>query len=1529
MKHLHPVKALTVRRKKSNLLGEDTFALSKDDAKANFAGIFYKVYSGDAAAVMLGAVLSPFASDLKLPSAPKRGASNEEKSNYRRGRDFQKMATADMEKANVHNMTRLRKTSDGFEVDVPVISSANAGWLTNYLSLVFNASTEKVEELVATINSTGLEFGVSDIIGSDTLTQEQKVLFSACCLGGFFETSGTHFTGFLRFKINKQEAEAITGQEFLTIRPTDLYPALVLWRQANFLRKAYAKSTIAISRIAETLPRVDRTQIRTDRFGISVDAKGQPLYVPEAADNAASYEDKFFDAGNQGSYFSLMAVPGVPAKLPANIPVLVDWVNNKFSYTNTAGNITVADLSHNRKCDASGAINILKRLKVDKQGVSFLTRLASLCAFQPAEYHPDVSMPAALPGVTSTLHDRTLFEVCGLAQDYTPETKNRDEILAYSYVQFLKNIGRSCIKHIDAVYQGYGVSTISHNLGWILLVGNYGADLAGTEATKNKETASARNQKEDNNWQPPKIPLIGKRLTAEGGGGMLPHQAKVRSLLKDAPRNAVLSVAAGGGKSMLSITDILYFIEAGFTGPFLIMCPSFLVPNYVTEVVEFTDGKMNVIPFTSYNIRTTGFERYEDILNKAPRNTVLIVDYDVLKYRSRTTSYGTAAVAVAPVVDLIRRFEPQYVMMDESHFLKNANSSRARSVLGLIADIPYKRIASGTLNPDSPSDLPGQMALLDPTVLGSRDEFNQRYGDKVSGDRVLTWKTSGDDSLYALMGRIKEDVVWAEAKRKEWACALPPRADRFLGAQFTDNQRLVYDALFDDMVQTIRKQAEANATTAAMLEKLTSTGNEDEDMTDDEGDLGPALQPFIADLERFVTNPASHPYAVNGFVTHDGKRIAALTGADLISPKINKVREILEDHFANETGKVIIFANYDASVDAIFDSMPPELQASGIRYKASSKVVDVAKFKTDPSAKWMIGIRKSLETGLNLQVASRLIRVEGVWTPGEQEQGDSRIERPDFRKGGDKRSQLFFDTIVVDQTIDITKAARLRAKQLALAKFENASDERYRNIPDIPLLPMKLDIIRTMNSFATNLGAYENSIRQLSDITKKENAAWRAKIEAAGGFKLTPFKSAGNPEDAALMSRVPYAQGTELYSADESGWIRVDHFLGLEMSADTTGDTSDSDGATTDLGDVLRAQRDSITGLRAHCEFGDGYLVGATFKLNTGLLWMVGVQLDDGTTVIELHPTAVFVQTRTETSSKDLRNLIAKATGLSKTADIEVPGVNVRLTRVTKKQLQEAAKAEAKKRKAAKERAETTKVKVAVPLTLSIMNGYMRLSYDEGDKKTMKVLQGFGFRTEIPYVFTRIKNAKHLLAQARAWHNAGFIISDGVTNDAFRTLVEELESNGLKTAKHYTKVTSDVGFNNFLRTGLKPTANKKDIRAFALVNDALTGASAKRARNQGLDPNFGAAYLCLPTGAGYPATTAAVRSNLAVTGTRWVKSSGGTVSIFVENRQAAQKVFTQLKEAGIEIGNKDELQMMAKQLRTLKTKKDVVDVFEN
>ena len=75
----------------------------------------------------------------------------------------------------------------------------------------------------------------------------------------------------------------------------------------------------------------------------------------------------------------------------------------------------------------------------------------------------------------------------------------------------------------------------------------------------------------------------------------------------------------------------------------------------------------------------------------------------------------------------------------------------------------------------------------------------------------------------------------------------------------------------------------------------------------------------------------------------------------------------------------------------------------------------------------MIGIRDSLETGLNLQSGgcSTLVRIEGCWTPGEQEQGDSRIFRPDLKNATDSRDQVLFLTIIADTTYDVTKAARL------------------------------------------------------------------------------------------------------------------------------------------------------------------------------------------------------------------------------------------------------------------------------------------------------------------------------------------------------------------------------------------------------------------------------------------------------------------------------------------------------------------------
>jgi hypothetical protein len=60
-----------------------------------------------------------------------------------------------------------------------------------------------------------------------------------------------------------------------------------------------------------------------------------------------------------------------------------------------------------------------------------------------------------------------------------------------------------------------------------------------------------------------------------------------------------------------------------------------------------------------------------------------------------------------------------------------------------------------------------------------------------------------------------------------------------------------------------------------IADDLDFEGNEDtSNPADDSEDVGPGLQPYLADIERFVTDPSGHPYAKHGIVLSDGTRVA-------------------------------------------------------------------------------------------------------------------------------------------------------------------------------------------------------------------------------------------------------------------------------------------------------------------------------------------------------------------------------------------------------------------------------------------------------------------------------------------------------------------------------------------------------------------------------------------------------------------------------------------------------------------------------
>ena len=1567
------ITAFAAVRPKTNLVPNGNYALTKEQRRGGFIGVFNKVYPGDARRTLLkialGAIMDT--STISLAPAPAAKTPEEKQDAAGRSKSLKEWESIRRDR-HLEQFTSLKKVNGEdahFLLSLPIFYANGAASL-EYVYRLFSPvppTDDALREFESVLTSDGdHRFPANLCLVRSYLSENVTNLFSQSLVGANYQVASGNTVVFLEFKISKAEAESLVSTDWIEIRPVDLYPLVSMWAEAEFVKIKYGKSAISLSKIASTLPPHIEGDERIDKFNIAIDMSGDPLWIPKECDNTAKYESMFTSAGTREDGFALRTInKDVEPQLPISIPILVDWVNNKFVYSSKTGKPVILPLEHLRKCNASMAMNLLTKPAADKYannlkfyadalGLDSSVTAEGLFADQDSEEAADVKRvfgtSTSLP--VDVFASRALL-VKGQSQkdfalrylDFTPDA----ELIFQPFFPFVKRLHQAMLENLEALFVKYAVSTLIEALGMLSVIVGYGSDISNTRAESNTVNKVYANQALDPDWAPPPAPMLTKNFEKETGG-LLPHQARVRNMLRDSPDFAMLSVQAGGGKSMLSITDILYEIQANRSAPYLIMCPSHLVANYVSEIVEFTDGKINVIPVTSYNIGVTGITRYEEILDKAPINTIIVVDYGVLKFQGRAAVYGTSAITVYPVVEMLRKFKPGYVMLDESHFLKNAGSARFKTTMSLIADIPKKRLASGTINPDSPSDLPGQVAILDPTIFGTRDNFNQTYGETVNGGRVMQWRTSGANSISTVMSKLTSNVVWASAKRKEWACALPPRSDFFVPTNLTDNQRKVYNAIFSDMVNSIRKKAETDANAKNILDSLENkpkdkkkaskkdeedfgdlaeVPNDDEDDDEEESDIGPSLQPYLAAIEQFVTSPSSHPYAKNGFITDKGEHVPPLQGDDLLSPKARALQGIMlktHDVMNPNSGKVLVFVNYNQSVDALFNSMPPEIQACGIRYDTNNKVELVNKFQNDPKIRWMVGIRTSLEVGLNLQVANCLIRVEGVWTPGEQEQGDSRIERPYFGPGGDSRMSkgLQFYTIVANQTIDITKAARLRAKMIALAKFNNPGNPNYEAIEDIPIIPMTLDAIQHQNDFGTNLFKYESSMSELNRVMKEENEEYKVKLEAEGGFKFTQIKQAANPPSAAMLARVPYAQGTQLYKASELGLIRADNYLGMDLTGTEDEEVPPEDEAESlsnkAAKDILRKR---IFGLRCHTEFGDGIIDGGNGPGAT--LNYVKVNMDDGTNAW-VHATGAFIITREETNGIDMRNKIAVASGMNVTAPITVPGLVVKTTRITKRELQEQERqreVEERQKKALFDK-KRVKEKISVELELKLVNGYMQVAYVVGNnQKAARALEALGFKMDKQYYFTRIKTYKHLITQAKNWASAGFETGNTVDNDTFEALAAEFAGGGIRTHKHYAKLMNSGNFNNYLRQEWKPTADKKQLNLFALVTDGgdKDPGNIKEAEREGVDPNYGVAYLCLPYGAGHPGSKLAIGAKYKAPSTRWMISNP-TISKFVGSIQGVHKVLTDLSEAGITVSNISDLNKDARSVKKVAPKID-------
>lgn len=1517
-------------RSTTNLVVPKHLQLPRKELKSKFLYVYAAAYPGLEPVFMQRLWLSAFFPEIvKDPSFGKN----------RKGVRQYVQAAEKYQKAGLIKLKKVNDPNDPhFVVAVP-LAEFNRYDVSEYvrrLRLWFtdgkreepeNATQAIAEELKRSSEATEVQqrqIMASEIIPKLGLDAKSQLELKECFFGLRLQYSGGLAVVFADFKISKAEAQQLTTTEWMLIRNIDMYPLLLQWQVSMWGYRHNAPiASFPMSKISKTLPPVQEGQARVNEHGLSIAPDGSPMWLPEKLDNTTRYEDLYAQIGDRGDdTFGLIDMVSagtavatgqeLKIKLPANIPVLIDWVNNRFAYTMGSGVLKIQDLSRFKAADAAHARNLLKHWSVDVDQIKMFAAMGETAGVKDALFFtqeeaqeietndPVIAARLMASGglaVGDYLDNAVNYHKRFLSDDKWPvlaDVSIEGDPIWRPLARFIDQVQAAVVSNMDAVNFKYSVSGTASRLGIMTVIAKYGNDLANTYAKANTICAAATEAAKGPtpNWTPPSVPLI--MDNPDRPFSLLPHQVKVCNLMKDSPDFAILPVQAGGGKTPLAILDVLTEIKANRSHPYLIMCPSSLVAQYVKEVTYFTGGKVNVVPIVTDVLFRNGYERLTKMIASAPRNTIVVVNYDVLRYQAYDVCYGTTNVKIYPVIELLRQFNFGYALLDESHFMKN-DSQRTRAAMVLIADIPKKRLASGTMAHDSPSDLAMQVAMLDPTLFGSREDFNKRFGASVKGGRVIEWKPQAQQQI---MHMIKSRIVVAKAMRKEWAALLPRSEERIHPAEMTEAQRSVYQAILTEALDKMREDAKTNPSlkkffenTPVMLERPQKDGDEGENEAEDEEaesvadesageDLESLLGFYLARIEQFLTAPGKDEL---------GARL--LKGDDLRSSKVNKILEIVEKHIKDGTeGKILIFTNYVDSAEEIFAAASPELKKMGILYTAAGKVEDGAAFETNPNKKWMVGVENSMNTGLNFQHVSRLIRVENVWNPGTLEQGNSRINRPEMKKA-DRRTVIYYDWIVTNNSVDVTKVSRLISKIIAVSKFENTDNPAYEALPDVPVIPMNAESIEKRNSW-NDLAEYADAYKDHNQVKFDDYEEYRRKH---GDLTLTPLLKAPTPKDAAIMAEVPYVPGLEVFKGAERGLIRLDEYLRQNPIDDAAGDGDDEDEAAETADKRRQDLINSLKGQVVHTEFGEGIIKSVALRSKR-----VNVQLATGY-LARVRLSAAFVVTKKLQKGITVRQQMAKAisTEMPMTKPVDVLPIRFRVDNVAMRRAAREKEEQLKEEEKQQKEREVEQT-LNVELQFNVSNGFLGIVYyPEEGADASAALQALGFRPVEPYVFAEIHNAPQLIRQFNKWHAAGFSFEKNFQKTgavgAIKDLAEVLKKGSLKSGLVNYRFSSRNQLQNFFRMELKPSASKTEFKPYPMIEDER-------------------AYLVMHL-RGQPATQEAMK--VRSPGIRWQKSA----PCYVYYGLSLDKISGKMKEilgAGVQVSNIKDLQIEFKKLKKQK-----------
>ena len=443
-----------------------------------------------------------------------------------------------------------------------------------------------------------------------------------------------------------------------------------------------------------------------------------------------------------------------------------------------------------------------------------------------------------------------------------------------------------------------------------------------------------------------------QKLDNRGWSAFKHQEDGIEFLLKN--KKCILADDMGLGKTYQSIVAALE-IEAERV---LIVCPSSLKINWMREIENFCED-VSIIKGKHWD-----------------PDRFTIINYDILKNFHTIEEKGKKYEDWELRREIVE-FNPDLIILDEAHFVKNHKSIRGKILKDISKRFKTERVwlLTGTPIANRPMDYFNLLSIIDSPVTNNWVHYAKTYCEGMRFKKAgrFIWVTNGASNLEELATKTKRTIL---RRKKEHVLDLPEKliTPVYLELENVDGYKNVWNEYIEQ-----RKLDGKKGNPAKDLVEMT------------------LLRTFIA-METV-------PYT------------------------IEKTEEALE---LNK--KTIIFCNFNDEMDSFINHFGDKCVCvrGGMSDKQKQQSVD--RFQEDDKCMVFVGQIKAAGVGLTLTKAEIVIMNSLDWVPGTHEQAEDRA----YRIGQKETVNIYY--MLIDDTIDTLVWNILNQKKKVIGTIMGEND---------------------------------------------------------------------------------------------------------------------------------------------------------------------------------------------------------------------------------------------------------------------------------------------------------------------------------------------------------------------------------------------------------------------------------------------------------------------------------------------------------